>query len=60
MHTMLKRTALCLAMTAALGASTITSANETSSAMRGKIISPNGEAVANTKIVICTNHLARF
>lgn len=49
---MLKRTALCLAMTAALGASNIASANETSSAMRGKIITPEGQAATNTKVVI--------
>jgi outer membrane receptor for ferrienterochelin and colicin len=52
MKTMLKRSALCLALTAALGVSSIASANETSSAMRGKIMTPNGEAAANTKILI--------
>ena len=52
MKTMLKHTALCLAVTAALGASSIASANETSSAMRGKIITPQGQAAANTKVVI--------
>ena len=52
MKTMLKRSALCLALTAALGVSNIASANETSSAMRGKIMTPNGEAAANTKILI--------
>ncbi|WP_199609738.1 TonB-dependent receptor [Flocculibacter collagenilyticus] len=52
MKTMLKRSALCLAVAAALGSSSIAMASDTSSALRGKISTPSGQPAANTKIII--------
>ncbi|MGB0988569.1 MAG: TonB-dependent receptor, partial [Pseudoalteromonas spongiae] len=50
MKTQLRKSALTLAVAACLGASGAVYATETSSAVRGKITTPAGEAAANVKI----------
>lgn len=50
MKTQLRKSAITLAVAACLGASGAVYASETSSAMRGKITTPAGEAASNVKI----------
>jgi hypothetical protein len=52
MKTQLRKSALTLAVAACLGASGAVYASDTSSAMRGKITTPAGEAAANVKIKV--------
>ena len=52
MKTRLQKTAVTLAVAACLGISSVASAAETSSGMRGKIVGPSGQPALNTKITI--------
>ena len=47
-----KRTLLGLAVAAALGSAGFANANTTTSAIRGQITGPQGQAAAGTKVVI--------
>ncbi len=47
-----KRTLLGLAVAAALGTAGVANASDTSSALRGKILTPDGEAAANVAITV--------
>ncbi|MCG7531878.1 TonB-dependent receptor [Psychrobium sp. MM17-31] len=52
MNKLLKKTAAASAVAAALSLSTAAFANDTSSGIRGKIVGPEGNVAANTKITV--------
>ncbi|TMO69683.1 TonB-dependent receptor [Pseudoalteromonas aurantia] len=52
MKTLLRKTALSLAIAASIGASGAAFANDTASAMKGQIVGPQGNPAAGTKVTI--------
>jgi hypothetical protein len=52
MKTLLRKTALSLAITASIGVSGAAFANDTASAMKGQIVGPQGNPAAGTKVTI--------
>ena len=52
MKTQLRKTALSLAIAACVGVSGAAMANETTSAIKGQVMGPNGNPAAGTKVTI--------